>query len=94
MLNNNLNYTHEIHQHGGGDFGEGSHSTSHFENYWAQFKKLITRIYGTKPKKNYVLFVKELEFHINLGYKSKNEATELLKLIYKKIYDLNKYDIK
>ena len=40
-----------------------------------------------------MLFVKEIEFSINLGYKSKNEATELLKLIFKKIYELNKYDI-
>ena len=93
VLNNNLNYTHEIHIHGGGDFGRGNHSTSHIENYWAQFKNLITRIYGTIPKKNYVLLVREIEFRINLGYKTKNEATELLNLIFQKIYELNKYDI-
>ena len=44
VLNDNINYTHEIHLHGGGDFGQGSHQTSHIENYWAQFKKLIMRI--------------------------------------------------
>ena len=40
-----------------------------------------------------MLFVKEIEFRINLGYKTKKEATELLKLIFKKIYELNKFEI-
>ena len=46
MLNNNINYTHEFYQHGGCDFGHGNHSTFYIEDYWAQFKKLITIIYG------------------------------------------------
>ena len=41
FLNNNINYTHEIHVHGGGDFGIGYHSTSHIENYWARLKKKL-----------------------------------------------------
>ena len=32
FLNNNINYTHESHQHGGADFGIGFHSTSHIES--------------------------------------------------------------
>lgn len=32
FLSNNINYTHEIHHHGGGDFGLGEHSTAHLEN--------------------------------------------------------------
>ena len=31
FLNNNLNFTHKRHVHGGGDFGIGSHSMSHIE---------------------------------------------------------------
>ena len=58
-LNNNINYTHEVHVHGGGDFGFGGHSTSHIENYWSQLKKLITRIYGMIPKKNIFYFSKK-----------------------------------
>ena len=69
----NINYKHEVHFLDGGDFGFGEHSTSHIKNYWSQLKKLITRIYGMIPKKNYILFPKEIEFRINLNYKELDE---------------------
>ena len=62
FLNNNINFTHEVQVHSDGNFGKGYYSTSHIENYWSQFKRLITRIYGIIPKKNYTLFLKKLNF--------------------------------
>ena len=91
FLNNNLNYTHEIHVHGGGDFGNGLHSSSHIENYWAQFKKLLTRIYGMNPKKNYVLYFREIEFRINMSYKNLEQKKFILKDIFKNLYLENQY---
>ena len=38
FLNNNINYTHESHNHGNGDFGEGYHWTSHIESVWGSLK--------------------------------------------------------
>ena len=35
FLNSDINYTHEIHNHGAGDFGLSSHSTSHIEAVWS-----------------------------------------------------------
>ena len=93
FLDNNMNFTHEIHRLGGGDFGFGRHSTSHIENYWSQYKKLLTRIYGMVPKKNYTLFFREIKFRINLGYKTHNEAKDIIKNIFKKIYSLNNFII-
>ena len=34
LLNYNINYTHEIHNHGEGDFEFYFHSTSHIEPLW------------------------------------------------------------
>lgn len=91
FFNNNLNYTHEVHVHGGGDFGNGLHSTSHIENYWAQFKKLLARIYGMIPKKNYVLYFREIEFRINMSYKNIEQKKIILKDIFKNLYLENQY---
>ena len=44
FLNNNINYTHERHNHGAGYFGYGTHSTSHIETLRANLKKFITKI--------------------------------------------------
>ena len=71
FLCNNINYTHESHHQGGGDFGIGLPSTSHIESVWANLKNLITSIYGIIPKKNYfILFLKEAEFRYNIRTKS------------------------
>lgn len=45
------------------------------------------------PKKNFTLFFREIEFRINLGYKSHNETKEIIKNLFKKIYSLNKFII-
>ena len=45
------------------------------------------------PTKNYSLFFREIEFRINLGYKSHNEAKDIIKNLFKKIYLLNNFVI-
>ena len=51
---NNINYTHERHNHGAGDFGFGAHSTSHIESLWSYLKEIITKIYGITPQKKFI----------------------------------------
>ena len=41
FLNDNINFSHESHFHGGGDFGFGYCSTSYIENMWAFLKKIF-----------------------------------------------------
>ena len=81
FLNNNINYTHETHNHGAGDFGNGLHSTSHIENLWANLKKIITKIYGVMPQKNFILFLKEAELRYNLRNKTKDQIFNLFTLL-------------
>lgn len=73
--------------------GIGSHSTIHIENYWVKLKRLLIRTYGIIPKKNYTLFVKEIEFCINISDKSRNEQKEILKNIFKNIFEHNQFEI-
>ena len=93
FLNNNINYTHERHNHGAGDFGYGLHSTSHIENLWANLKQIITKIDGIMPQKNFILFLKEAELRNNLRNKSKNEIFNSLKEYFKEIYSYNQFNI-
>ena len=73
FLSNNINYSHESHYHGNGDFGEGYHSTSHIESLWANLKKILTRLYGILPGNNFNLFIKEVEFLYNIREKIKKK---------------------
>ena len=93
IFDNNINYTHETYVHQASHFGIGSHSTADIENYWAQLKKLIIRIYGIIPKKNYTLLVKEMEFRINISTKNIDEQKEILKNIFKNILEYNNYEM-
>ena len=70
----------------GGYFGLGYHSTSHIENLWANLKKTITSIYGIMPNKNFILYLCEVEFRINISKKNSDEKIEILFKIIKYIY--------
>ena len=94
FLDNNINYTHERHNHGAVDFGFGAHSTSHIESLWSYLKEIITKIYGITPQKNFILFLKETELRYNLRDKSKDEIFNLLKVYFNDIYTYNKFVIK
>ena len=93
FFDNTISYTHETYVHQAHHFGIGSHSTAHIENYWAQFKKLLIRIYGIIPKKNYTLFIKETEFRINLSTKNIDVQKEIIKTVFKKIFEINKIEM-
>ena len=49
FLNNNQDYNHIVHIHGGGDFGFGITSTSYIEGLWINIKSKIKSIYHIIP---------------------------------------------
>ena len=69
----------------------GEHSIVHIENLWANLKKIINSIYGIIPKKNYGLFLKEAEFRYNITKLNKDEKINLLKDVFKEVYEHSKF---
>ena len=61
----NSGYTHHVHNHGHGDFGENIDSISHIEQLWHNLKFYIKKIYYLIPSTNFVLFLKEAEWRRN-----------------------------
>ena len=57
LESDNSVWPHEIYNHEAGNFGLGSHSTSHIEVTWSYLKSLITNIYNIIPKTNYIYFI-------------------------------------
>ena len=66
FLKNNINYSHESHNHERSDFGEGYHSTSHIESLWAYLKKILTTLYSILPGSYFKLFLREAELRYNI----------------------------
>ena len=58
FLNNNLNYTHEIHNHGARYLSNGLKSTSHIESLWSKLKAKIKGLYLFIPKNNLIYYLK------------------------------------
>lgn len=80
-------WTHEVHNHGHGDFGFGENSTSHIEQCWAHLKKFIKTIYGYIPSKNFIYYFREAEFRIILSKKENNLIKEnLFQKVFKYVY--------
>ena len=52
-------WTHETHNHGHGDFGLGSHSTSHIEAFWSQLKNCLRKLYPIFPSKGFIYYIRE-----------------------------------
>ena len=92
FLDNNISFTHEEHLHGGGDFGYGSYSTSHIEGLWNYIKKIFIRIYYIMPRFHLLLYLREIEFRINISQGDFNNTKKILKEILYEIYILNKYE--
>lgn len=61
----NENYEHIRHTHGLHDFGRGSESTSHKESVWATLKRYISKLYTALNQKNFIYYVREIEFRYN-----------------------------
>ena len=77
FLNNDTNFTHEIHNHGRGDFGTGKNSTSHIEALWAQIKKELFAIYGIIPMNNFIYFLREIELRVIIKKKIDDEKLNI-----------------
>ena len=92
FLNNNISFTHEEHLHGGGDFGYGTASTSYIEGLWNFIKKMFIRIYYIMPRFHLLLYLREIEFRINVSKGDFDNTKNILKDIFNEIYILNKYD--
>ena len=63
FLNIILNYTHEIHYHGAREFWLSAHSIWFINALWAENKQYI-KIYGLISTKNFIYFLREVEFRI------------------------------
>ena len=77
-------WTHEVHNHGHGDFCRGSSSTRYIEQYWFQLKMNLKKIYPIFPEFEYIYYIKEGEFRTYLSKKSDNDKTiAILKMLKK-----------
>jgi len=76
FLNNNINYNHITHIHGGRDFGFGIQSTSHIESLWSILKSNIKSCYHVIPNKNIIKFIMEAEFKYNLRGKNNGDKIQ------------------
>lgn len=61
----NIGYEHDIHNHWGGDFGYGLHTTSQIESLWKSLKDKIKKTYNTVSNKNFIKFLWEAEWKFN-----------------------------
>lgn len=85
-------WKHEIHNHSLGNWGFGDHSTSHIEGTWSLLKKEISSIYNIIPKSNYIYYIREAEFRLNINKKSIKEKMKIFEDILKFVYDLTNYE--
>ena len=88
FLKNNINDTHELHNHGAGDFWFSTHSTSHIEVLWAELKKEFNKIYGLIPMKNFIYFLREVEFRVIVKKMGDEKKMNTFKQLVKKVYDI------
>lgn len=85
-------WTHEIHIHGGGDFGYGDASTSHIEHTWAHLQEITRSMYGNTKSNNWLYFFREAEFRLNISKRSSKEKMNIFEGILREVYELNDFD--
>ena len=94
FLDNNDDYIHETHLHGpNGNFGIGSHSTSHIEGVWGTLKQIIKKIYGKIPDDNFILFLREAEFRYILSKLEEKDKEEKIREAFKYLFDSANYEL-
>lgn len=74
-------WEHEIYNHGGGIFGFETHSTSNIEH-----------TYNIFPKDNYIYFILEVEFRLNICKITNKAKLNIFKNLLKYVYDLNQFN--
>ena len=77
-------WTEEEHNHGSGDFGHGTCSTAHIENYWSKLKGGIGRIYGIFPNFDTIYYIKEMEYRLFMEkfcFSLKEKETKIIELL-------------
>lgn len=84
FIRNFNGYSHEAHNHGAGDFGEGLHTTSQIESFLNELKSKIKNTYHIIPTNYFIHFLWEAEWKI----KNKNKS---YKLLIKGFFDCFKY---
>ena len=72
-------YLHIKHLHNNGIFGFGLESSSHIERFWNSMKLLIKSIYKSIPQKNFLLFLKEVEWKFKI--RGKNYDDKILEFL-------------
>ena len=85
-------WTHEVHIHGGGDFGYGTHSTSHIEQFWGQLKSIIKKIYSIFPKTGFIYYVREAEFRYMISKLDESKIEKKMWKVFKMVYDICDFD--
>ena len=94
MEDDEVEYHHEVHRHGpNGNFGFGSHSTSHIEGVWGTLKDNIRKIYTKIPSKNFILYLKEAEMrYIMRDYSNKEKEHKIIE-IFEYLYNTVSFDL-
>lgn len=92
FLDNDINFTHETHNHGAGDFGLGERSTSHIESLWAEIKREFFSIYGIIPMNNFIYFLREIEFRVIIKKQGDAEKIKPFFECSKMVYEACKFN--
>ena len=58
------------------DFGTGYDWTSHIEHLWSQNKSSMRKICYIIPKNNFILYLREIAFHLNIKNFNENKKYE------------------
>ena len=72
-------WENDVYHHEAGDFGYGSHRSSHIEHTWNNLKQENKLIYGSLPNTNFVYFLGEAEFHLNIRKRSNEEKVNIFR---------------
>ena len=72
----NNNYIHHVYNHNRGNFGRGYDSTSRIESVWNELKLLFKKIYVTIRSKNFIFFLREIEYRRSIKGLTSKEKLE------------------
>ena len=79
-------YEHKVFNHVTGNFDRGQYSISHIEHTWNHIKQEIRQIYGSILNQNFVYFLREAEFRLNISKLSNEDKLKIFRNILKNVY--------